>query len=36
MRGKTHQETGRDTFVLEQINGKWLAVWRQLSDHMTS
>jgi hypothetical protein len=36
MGGKTHQETGRDTFVLERINDKWLAVWRQLGDHTNS
>jgi uncharacterized protein (TIGR02246 family) len=36
MGGKTHQETGRDTFVLERINDKWLAVWRQLGDQMSS
>ena len=36
MGGKTHQETGRDTFVLERINDTWLAVWRQLGDQMNS
>jgi hypothetical protein len=36
MGGKTYQETGRDTFVLERINDKWLAVWRQLGDQMNS
>jgi hypothetical protein len=36
MAGKSHQETGRDTFVLELVDGKWLAVWRQLADHTSS
>jgi uncharacterized protein (TIGR02246 family) len=36
MGGKTHHETGRDTFVFERINNKWLAVWRQLGDQMNS
>jgi uncharacterized protein (TIGR02246 family) len=30
MEGKTSRETGRDVFVLEKENGRWLAVWRQL------
>jgi hypothetical protein len=32
MGGETHKEIGRDTFVFEKANGKWLAVWRQLAD----
>jgi hypothetical protein len=36
MGGKTHQDSGRDTFVLERVGGKWLAVWRQLADHASS
>jgi hypothetical protein len=36
MNGKTHQETGRDTFVFERKNDKWLAVWRQLGDQTNS
>jgi hypothetical protein len=36
MAGETHKEIGRDTFVLERVDGKWLAVWRQLSDHTGS
>jgi uncharacterized protein (TIGR02246 family) len=30
LEGKAHRETGRDLFVLEKVNGRWLAVWRQL------
>jgi uncharacterized protein (TIGR02246 family) len=29
--GKSSRETGRDVFVLEKQDGRWLAVWRQLS-----
>ena len=36
MGGETHKETGCDTFVFEHSGGKWLAVWRQLSDQTTS
>jgi uncharacterized protein (TIGR02246 family) len=36
MGGETHKETGRDTFVLERVDGKWLAVWRQLTDQTSS
>jgi hypothetical protein len=36
MGGKPHQEAGRDTFVLERVDNKWLAVWRQLGDQTNS
>ncbi len=29
--GKSSRESGRDVFVLEKIDGRWLAVWRQFS-----
>jgi hypothetical protein len=32
MGDKANSEAGRDTFVLERVNGRWLAVWRQLVD----
>jgi Domain of unknown function (DUF4440) len=28
--GKTSRDTGRDLFVLEKENDRWLAVWRQV------
>jgi uncharacterized protein (TIGR02246 family) len=31
LEGKVHREAGRDVFVLEKQDGRWLAVWRQLS-----
>jgi len=30
MNGKTSRDTGRDLFVLEKENNRWLAVWRQV------
>jgi Domain of unknown function (DUF4440) len=30
MDGKTSRDTGRDLFVLEKENDRWLAVWRQV------
>ena len=29
--GKVNRETGRDVFVLEKRDNRWLAVWRQVS-----
>jgi Domain of unknown function (DUF4440) len=31
MGGQSIRDTGRDTFVLERDNDRWLAVWRQLA-----
>jgi hypothetical protein len=28
--GKVNRETGRDLFILEQVDGRWLAVWRHV------
>jgi hypothetical protein len=36
MNDKANKEAGRDTFVLERVDSRWLAVWRQLTDQPVS